>query len=60
MHPVPIAATLSQQCRTVGFILQSAVEKEATAIIESKRKWRLFIIGRKFTIVTDQEAMFHV
>ena len=63
---VSIAATLSQQGRPVAFFsrtltkpekLQPAVEREATAIIEAVRKWRLFVIGRKFTILTDQQAV---
>lgn len=63
---VSIAATLSQLGRPVAFFsrtltgserLQPAVEREATAIIEAVRKWRLFILGRKFTIVTDQQAV---
>jgi len=35
----------------------SAVEKEATAIIEAARKWLHFLKGRHFTIVTDQESV---
>ena len=33
------------------------VEKEATAIIEAVRKWRHFLAGRHFTLVTDQRSM---
>ena len=63
---VSIAATLSQQGRPVAFFsrtltnserLQPAVEREAAAVIEAVRKWRLFVIGRRFTIVTDQQAI---
>lgn len=63
---VSIAATLSQLGRPVAFFsrtltnserLQPAIEREATAIIEAVRKWRLFVIGRRFTIVTDQQAI---
>ena len=66
-----LAATLSQQGRPVAFFSrrlspseqrQPTVEREAAAIIESIRKWRLFLIGREFKIITDQQAvsyMFH-
>ena len=33
------------------------VEKEAYAIVECVRKWRDFIAGKHFTIVTDQRAV---
>ena len=33
------------------------VEKEATAIIEAVRKWRHFLAGRHFTLVTDQRSV---
>ena len=63
---VSLAAVLSQHGRPVAFFSrtlnnsekrQSAVEREAAAIVEAVRKWRLFVIGRKFTIVTDQQAV---
>jgi hypothetical protein len=34
-----------------------AVEKEAAAIIEAIRKWRHFLTGRHFTLVTDQRSV---
>ena len=55
-----LAATLSQLGKPVAFFsrtltpferLQAAIEKEATSIIEIVRKWRLFLIGRKITVV---------
>lgn len=67
-----LAATLSQIGRPVAFFSrtltpsekrQPAIEREATAIIEAVRKWRLFLLGRHFTIITDQQAvsfMFHM
>ena len=33
------------------------VEKEATAIIESVRKWEYLLRGKHFTIVTDQRSV---
>lgn len=61
-----LAATLSQGGRPVAFFSrtlkstersQSAIEREAAAVIEAVRKWHHLIIGRKFTIVTDQQAV---
>ena len=61
-----IAATLSQGSRPVAFFSRtlsnseknhSAVEKEAYAIVESLRKWRHFLIGRHFTLITDQQSV---
>jgi len=61
-----LAAALSQDGRPVAFMSRtlsacekrySAVEKEATAIIEAARKWLHFLKGRHFTIVTDQESV---
>ena len=33
------------------------VEKEATAIVKAIRKWRHFLAGRHFTLVTDQRSV---
>lgn len=61
-----LAATLSQHNRPVAIFsrtfspserLQPAIEREATAVIEAVRKWRLFLTGRRFTIITDQQAV---
>ena len=35
----------------------SAVEKEAYAIVEAIRKWKHFLTGRHFTLVTDQKSV---
>ena len=37
-----------------------AVEKEAAAIVESVSHWRHFLLGRKFTLITDQQAVSYV
>ena len=40
----------------------SAVEKEAHAIVEAVCKWRHYLSGRHFTLITDQKSvsfMFH-
>jgi len=61
-----LAAVLSQGGRPVAFMSRTlshcekrypAIEKEATPVIEAVRKWQHFIMGRFFTIVTDQEAV---
>lgn len=61
-----IAATLSQANRPVAFFSRtlnqseqnhSAVEKEAYAIVESLKKWRHFLIGKPFRLVTDQRSV---
>ncbi|XP_041360605.1 uncharacterized protein LOC121376884 [Gigantopelta aegis] len=63
---VAISATLNQGGRPVAFMsrtLQGSelhyppLEKEATAIIEAVRKWRHFLAGRHFTLVTDQRSV---
>ena len=66
-----LAATLSQNNRPVAFfsrmlngseLKHSAVEKEASAIIEAVRKWKHYLTGHHFTLITDQRSvsyMFH-
>ena len=63
---VCVSATLNQRGRPVAFMsrtLQGSefhyppVEREATAIIEAGRKWRHFLAGRHFTLVTDQRSV---
>ena len=57
-----IAATLSQYGRPVAFFYRNlqaserrhcSVEKEAYAIVEAIRRWRHYLMGRLFTIITD-------
>ena len=67
-----IAAQLTQGGRPVAFFSRtlnsserqhSAVEKEAYAIVESVRRWRHYLIGRYFKIITVQQSvsfMFHI
>ena len=62
-----LGATLNQRGRPVAFFSRTltkaeqrhpmAVEKEAAAIVESIRKWRHFLTGRNFTLVTDQRSI---
>ena len=61
-----LSASLSQGGKPVAFFSRTlkpserkhhAMEKEACAIIESCRKWNHYLVGRKFRIVTDQQAV---
>ena len=61
-----IGATLNQNNRPVAFYSRtlsnsekkhSSIEKEAYAIVESLRKWRHFLSGRHFTLITDQKSI---
>ena len=63
---VAISATLNQQGRPVAFFSRtlsgsekhhSAVEKEAYAIVEAIRKWRHYLLGTHFKLVTDQKSV---
>ena len=61
-----LAATLNQGGRPVAFFSRTltasernypAVEKEACAIVEALKKWRHFLLGKKFTLLTDQRSI---
>jgi transposase InsO family protein len=61
-----LAATLSQAGRPIAFFSRglssaerhhSSMEKEACAIVEAVRKWRHFLLGKHFVILTDQQAV---
>lgn len=61
-----IAATLNQNGRPIAFfsrtlspseIKHSSIEKEAYAIVESIRKWKHFLLGRHFKLITDQKSV---
>ncbi|XP_054259845.1 uncharacterized protein LOC128984538 [Macrosteles quadrilineatus] len=61
-----IAATLTQEGKPVAFfsrglshseLKHSSVEKEAYAIVESVRKWRHYLLGRHFKLITDQKSV---
>ena len=63
---IAIAATLSQNGRPVAFFSRtlsssernhSAVEKEAYAIVEAVRKWRHYLLGSHFKLITDQRSV---
>ena len=61
-----IAACLRQSEQPVAFFSRtlspteqkhSAVEKEAYAIVESLKKWRHYLIGKKLALITDQKSI---
>lgn len=61
-----LAATLSQNDKPIAFFSRtlnpterhhSSIEKEAAAIVESIRRWRHFLIGRQFKLITDQKSV---
>ena len=61
-----IAATLNQGGQPVAFFSRTlsphelkypSVEKEAYAIVEALKKWRHFLLGRKFVLITDQRSV---
>ena len=64
-----IAASLNQAGRPIAFFSRSlsrseqnwhSVEKEACAIVEALQKWRHFLLGNCFQIVTDQQALSYM
>lgn len=61
-----IAASLTQGGKPVAFFSRSlgksekhhsVIEREACAIVESLRKWRHFLLGRHFKLITDQQSV---
>jgi hypothetical protein len=63
---VALSASLTQNGRPVAFFSRTlqqqerkhpAVEKEAAAIVEAVRKWRHYLAGRHFRLITDQQAV---
>ena len=61
-----LSASLNQGGKPVAFFSRTlkaherkhhAVEKEACAIIEACRKWQHYLIGRRFLLITDQQAV---
>ena len=64
-----LAGVLNQGGRPVAFFSRSLhgselghppVEKEACAIIESVRYWKHYLLGRHFTLVTDQKSVAYM
>jgi len=64
-----LAALLSQDGRQVAFMTRTltscerrypAVEKEACAITKAVRRWKHYLKGRHFSLVTDQQAISYM
>jgi hypothetical protein len=63
---VALSASLNQNGRPVAFFSRTlqqheqrhpAIEKEAAAIIEACRKWKHYLSGRRFQLITDQQSV---
>lgn len=61
-----LSASLNQGGKPVAFFSRTlkqherkhhVVEKEAAAIVEACRKWNHYLVGRRFLLVTDQQAV---
>ena len=61
-----LAGTLNQGGKPIAFFSrtlskqeksQSSIEKEAAAVIECCRRWRHYLSGRRFLLITDQQAV---
>ena len=64
-----LSATLNQQGRPVAFfsrtlsgpeLKHSSVEKEAAAIVEAVRKWKHYLNGKHFKLITDQKSVAYM
>lgn len=64
-----IGAVLIQEKRSLAYISKalgpmkkswSTYAQEMLAIIHAVKVWRPYLLGRKFTIITDQQALKHI
>ena len=64
-----LAATLNQNGRPVAFFTRMlnnaelkypSIEKEAAAIIEAIRKWKHYLTGKRFVLITDQQSVAYM
>ena len=63
---VGLGAVISQNGHPIGFFsqklspraqLKSIYERELMTVVLSVQKWRHYLLGRKFTIISDQKAL---
>ena len=66
---VALSASLNQNGKPIAFFSRtlqiherrhSPIEKEACAIVEACRKFRHYIVGRRFLLITDQQAVSYM
>ena len=64
-----LSATLNQNGRPVAFfsrklsgpeLKHASVEKEAAVIVEAVRKWRHYLTGRHYNLITDQKSVAYM
>ena len=64
-----LSASLNQGGRPVAFFSRKlkknelrhhAMEKEACAVVEACRRWNHYLVGRKFLVITDQQAVSYM
>ena len=64
-----LSASLNQGGKPIAFFSRTLkpherrlcpVEKEACAIVEACRKWRHYLTGRHFLLITDQQAVSYM
>lgn len=66
---IALSAILNQNGRPIAFFSRTlqpherkhpSIEKEAAAIVEACRKWRHYLCGKRFRLITDQQAVSFV
>ena len=66
---IGLGAILTQQNRLVAYFSEtlkdsaltlSTYEKEMLAIVKAIKKWRPYLLGKPFTVRTDQKSLKHL